>query len=195
MIDASPQMPPLPDKPVAEAIVDCGVRAGRFTVTYEDDLRGNMIIFAKESGASKGNLQCIWNATWSEFVQFTEPELQMDYDAIGRKYYDTHLKGQRLEAARADLAKHGLLESLPKAFDFQSREEFAVALERHCGFVPHTTLRVEGDSFTIWPQGLAAPTSDAELDKLSCLFSSLTLAAEADASLKIGFVGNERVAD
>lgn len=195
MIDASPQMPPLPNKPVAEAIVDCGVRAGRFTVTYEDDLQGNMIIFVKESGSSKSNLQCIWNATWSEFVQFNEPELQKAYDAIGKEYYDTHLKWQRSEDARADLAKHRLLESLPKAFDFQSREEFAVALERHCGFVPHSMLRVEGDSFTVWPQGLAAPTSDAELDKFSCLFSALTLAAEADASLKIGFVGNERVAD
>jgi hypothetical protein len=195
LIDAAPQMPPLPDKPVAEAIVDCGVRTGTFTVNYDDELQGNMIIFLKSSEVNRSNIQCIWEATWSEFVQFPDPELQEAYDAIGQKYYDTHFKGQVLESARANLAKHGLLENLPKSGGFDSREEFAVALERHCGFAPHSTLRVEGDSFTIWPQGETAPPSGAEFERLSCLLASLTLAAEADGNLKIGFVGNELVAD
>lgn len=195
MIDAAPQMPPLPTRPVAEAIVDCGVNPGTFTISYEDDLQGNMIVFARGSGANERNLECVWEATWSEFVQFGDPELQKAYDAIGQKYYDTHLKGGVLESARAKLAKRGLLENLPKIGDFQSREEFAAALEKHCGFAPHSILKVQGDSFTIWPQVEATPPSEAEFEKLSCLLSSLTLAAAADGSLKIGLVGNEKVSD
>ncbi|WP_231737363.1 hypothetical protein, partial [Sphingopyxis sp. A083] len=56
MIDAAPQMPPLPTRPVAEAIVDCGVNPGTFTISYEDDLQGNMIVFARGSGANERNL-------------------------------------------------------------------------------------------------------------------------------------------
>lgn len=195
MFDLPPQMPPMPDRPVAEAISECGVRTDRFTVTYDEDLQGNMIVFARDSGAALENLQCIWEATWSEFVEFADAEMQEAYNAIGQRYFEANFKDKILESAITSLAKHGLLEGLPKMESFRSREDFAEALEIHCGFVPQSTLRVEGDSFTVWPETDATPPQDTDFEKFSCLFSALTLASADNGDMKIGFVGNERFAD
>lgn len=195
MIDLPPQMPPMPDRPVAEAISECGVRTDRFTVTYDEDLQGNMIVFAKDSGADLENLQCIWEATWSDFVEFADAEMQEAYTAIGQRYFEANFKDKILDSARTNLAKHGLLESLPKMERFRSREEFAEALEIHCGFAAQSILRVEGESFTVWPQTDATPLQDTDYEKFSCLLSALTLASADNGDMKIGFVGNERFAD
>jgi len=185
-------MPPMLDKPVAEALAECGVRPGTFTITYADDLQGNVIAFTANSGANIENIECIWRATWSEFVEFPDAELQSAYAAVGQAYYETHFKNQHLESARKRLADSGLLESLPRGEDFTSREDLAAALEQHCGFEPRTILRVNDDAITVWPQTEGAPLASADFEKFSCLLSSLTLVADADGSLKIGFVGNEK---
>jgi len=192
VIDVPPQMPPMPDKPVAEALVECGVRPRGFTITYDDLLQGNVIAFSADSGASVENIECVWRMTWFEFAQFADPELQAAYDAVGQDYYETHFKGQVIESARAKLAERGLLETLPQRDDFQNRDDFAVALEQHCGFEPRSILRVSGDTLTVWPQTEGTPPSEEEFEKFSCLLAAMTLAADADGSLKIGFVGNEK---
>ena len=192
MIDVPAQMPPMPDKPIAEAIAECGVRPGTFTITYNDDLQGNVIAFAAGSGANAENIECIWRATWSEFVEFPDAELQSAYTAVGQAYYETHFKSQHIESARKRLADQGLLETLPRRGDFESREDLAVALEQHCGFEPQTILRVSEDTFTVWPQCEGNLPTSADFEKFSCLLASLTLVADADGTLKIGFVGNEK---
>jgi len=191
-MDMPPEMPPLPDKPVAEALMECGVRPDGFTITYDDLLQGHVIAFSATSGASADNLDCIWQATRSEFVEFADAELQRAYEAIGAAYYEAHLRPQVIESARERLAERGLLQTLPLREDFQSQEGFAAALEMHCGFVPSSVLRVEGNAFTVWPQSDGTPSAEFEFEKFSCLLSALTLATEADGGLKIGFVGNEK---
>ncbi|MGV3555208.1 MAG: hypothetical protein ACO1OD_08125 [Croceibacterium sp.] len=191
-MDTPPQMPPMPDRPIAEALVECGVRPGGFTITYDDVLQGNVIAFAADSGASTANIECIWRATWSEFPEFADDKVQAAYHAVGQAYYETHFRGQFIESARARLAERNLLETLPALHDSQNRESFAVALEKHCGFESQSILRVSGDTFTVWPQTERAPPSEAEFEKLSCLLAAMTLASEADGNFKIGLVGNEK---
>lgn len=192
MIDAPPQLPSLPDKPIIEALAECGVYPGTFTITYDNDLQGNVIAFTANSGANTGNMECIWRATWSEFVEFPDAELQLAYDAIGQAYYETHFKAQHIESARKQLADKGILDSLPRQEDFENREELAVALEQHCGFEPRAILRVNDNTFTVWPQAEEEALASADFGKFSCLLASLTLVAEAEGNLKIGFVGNEK---
>jgi hypothetical protein len=194
MVDLPPQMPPVPEN-IAQALTDCGVRAGEFTITYDDDLRGNVITFSAQSGANAKNIECIWRATWADFPEFADPALQNAYEAVGKSYFDTHFKSQFIASARDRLAQRGLLENLPKAKDFQNRDDFAVALEQHCGFQPKSVLRVSGESFTLWPQTGVSDPGAPDFDKYSCLLSALTLAAEEDGNLKIGFVGNEKIAE
>ncbi|MBO9518462.1 MAG: hypothetical protein J7493_10370 [Porphyrobacter sp.] len=191
MIDLPPQMPPVPEN-IAQALAECGVRAGEFTITYDDVLQGNVIKFSAQSGVTTENMECIWRATWPDFPEFADATLQEAYAAIGQSYFDAHFKGQVIASARGRLEQRGLLDTLPQKNDFPNREDFAAALEQHCGFERRTILRVEGDTFTVWPQTEVASYSAPEFEKFACLFAALTLAAEDDSGLKIGLIGNEK---
>lgn len=181
-------MPPMPPRISAEAIpqklTECGLDARGFTIEYEDDFQGYVIKITPQAGATAKNMQCIWDATWSEFVEFTDAELQAAYSEI------TNVRFQPLamQSARESLEKKGLLSNLPSQQDFASLSEFAVAIERHCGLNPHDILSVDGDSFTLQPK---FPADSRNYDKVGCIFSALA----ASGVSKIGIIGNERFAD
>lgn len=179
MIDMPPDFPTLPKKPVAEALADCGLAKTGFKVTYERDLQGNVVAISVRAGAKKDNLQCIWDAAWTEFMRFEDKELQAAYDEISRSRFEPIAQRQAREA----LAKRGLLDGLPERNKFPSLAEFAVAIEQHCGFAPRQVLRVSDDMIVFDPgmPGLR------DYDKSACIFSALT----ASGQTKFGFVGNE----
>lgn len=180
MIDMPPEYPPLPKMPVVEALVDCGLAKSGLKVTYEEDLQGNVIAISVSAGANRRNLQCIWNAAWTEFVQFEDEELQTAYDEITRSRFEPIAQQQ----ARADLAKRGLLQGLPERNNFSSLAEFAAAIEQHCGLDARQALRISRDTI-IFDPGIGAASLD--YDKSACVFSALV----ASGQTKFGFIGNE----
>lgn len=185
MIDVPPEPPALPSKPPAEGLIDCGLQDRGFTVTYDDDLQGYVIQISATAGANSENIQCIWDATWTEFVQFADLRLQQEYDQLSRARFEPLARQSALD----HLAKRGLLEGLPKRSDFTSRADFGVALEGHCGLAPRSVLHEDGDVFLFMPDD-SAWSSDT-YEKHACLLSALVAAGET----KFGFVGNEKIAE
>jgi hypothetical protein len=181
VIDTPPEYPPLPQKPVAEALIDCGLLKDGFKVTYEKDLQGNVVAISVRAGANRENLQCIWDAAWTEFVQFEDNKLQVAYDEITESRFAPIVQQQ----ARDALAKRGLLDGLPERSKFSSLEEFAVAIEQHCGFDPKQALHIDNDLIVFNPE--VRLSSSFDLDKSECIFGALF----ASGQTKIGFIGNE----
>jgi len=173
-------LPPLPSRPPAEALADCGLDTKGFTVAYDELADGYVINISTHAGASKANLQCVWDATWPEFVQFEDRELKEKYDKLSQSRFGS----MAMQSAKESLEKNGLLEKLPKRADFSSTAEFAIAIEQLCGFTANQILRVRGDEITIVPKQVSPDTADFE--RIGCVFSALTASGET----KIGIIGN-----
>lgn len=184
MIDVPPEPPALPSKPLAEALVDCGLDAQGFTIIYDDDLRAHVVKVLSRSGATQQNLQCVWDATWSEFVEFEDGRLQLAYEQLTHDHFAPLVK----QSARENLDKHGLLEGLPNRSDFASLDDFAVAIEEHCGFAANQMLRVSGD--TIMFESRQPATDLLHSERFGCLISAMAASGET----KLGFIGNEAFA-
>ncbi|MEM6476766.1 MAG: hypothetical protein AAF687_11420 [Pseudomonadota bacterium] len=95
---------------------------------------------------------------------------------------------QRMERARASLAKRGLLEGAPTLESTGSLEALAPAMEKHCGFKVGSVLKTYGDALSYEP---ANPSGFDDFEKATCLFNVIALSGVT----KFGFVGNEKAAD
>lgn len=184
MIETPPDLPNRPSKPFAEALVDCGLERRGFTVTYDQTLQGNVIQISGDSGANEANVACIWDAAWTEFVRFEQGDLQTAYDAITEARFAPIAQ----QSARDTLAKLGLLEGLPLRADYPSLQDFAVAIEKHCGLSGNEILRIMGDQIVFAPDPGTVGTSSFE--RAGCLFSALTA-----SNLPVVLIGNEAVAE
>lgn len=180
MIDIPPELPVPPAKPFAEGLVDCGLKRQGFTVSYETTLQGNVIEISARAGATSANLQCIWDATWTEFVRFEDSKQQAAYDAISEARFMPIAQ----RSARDALANVGLLDGLPTRGDFPSLKDFSAAIEKHCGLCGDEILSVDGDRIIFAPA--AGKMETTESGKLSCLMSALTASGENT----ITFLGN-----
>ncbi len=184
MIDLPPPSLQAHAEQIAGALVACGLSKDGFAVTYVDDLQSYEIKISANAGATSENLQCVWQAAYLEFVQFEEPQLGAAFDKLTENH--------SLEVTRKSLADKGLLDGLPHRADFASVGDFLRALESHCGAPAESLLEVHSGFITLQP-GIFE--SAEQLDKVSCLFSAMTLVAAEDKGIKFGFIGNELSAE
>jgi hypothetical protein len=185
LIDLPPQPPTVSVESISRALTECGLKAQDFTVEYAKDLQGYRISIHPLAAASTERLQCIWHATWFQFIQFSDDKLQSEYNALTRARFAPLAP----PSAREQLSRSGRLAGLPRREDFEDVAQFAMALEVHCGFEPHEALEVSGGTIALQPQ--FATVGRGPFDRQSCLLATL----EVSAGVRFGFVGRERHAE
>lgn len=158
-------------------------------MAYDDLVRGYVITIAGAAGAKPEHLECIETAARGADVAFEDEVLDSAFTE--RRF--ARAKALWLAETKETLRKRGLLEGLPKRADFSSVEEFAKSLERHCGFAAGAVLRVRNGEVAFWPENMRQGKKDYE--RLAALMAAVTYATAESGDFKIGFVGNEYVAD
>lgn len=185
MIDVPPQSVVQPEQVIERKLIDCGLEANGFSVKYQDYLQSIEIDIEPEAKASGKQFQCIQQATGHEVVTFRDNVLQAAYNGFIADLY----RPQMIAEATENIKKFGLLKDFPKRATFNSMTEYARALERHCGVLQGSVLKVvdNGISFD--------PPREPDYQNFSKLYSKILAAvmyASAIGDLeKMGFVGNE----
>ena len=187
MIDMPPTSPPAQEQLIEQKMIQCGLKAGAFTVKYEDYLQSIEVVIEKTAGASEKNIDCIKDAAGVEIVTFRDAELQKVYND---RVYEA-MRPKMLADAEADLEKRGRLNGLPERASFGSDKLFGEALERHCGLRP-------GSFFTQAQEGLVGRPREgrwreADMDKMACLMSAIIYVTAKGEGVKFGFIGNATV--
>ncbi len=183
-------MPPAAEEQVLrEGLVACGLNAAGISMAYDDLVQGYVITIEKAAGAKTEHLECIETVASRADVAFEEEALGSAF--IERKY--ARAKALWLAETKETLRKRGFLEGMPKRADFSSVEEFAAALERHCGFAAGSVLRVRNGEVVFWPENVRE--GKKEYERLAALMAAVTYATADSGDFKMGFVGNEYVAD
>jgi hypothetical protein len=160
--------------------MQCGLDQKGFKVSYDDELQEYVIEISASAGATNKNLQCVWDATWTEDVHFEDKALQTAYDKLSSDRFTPLM----IKDARDELAKRGLLQGLPKRTDFPNAADFAASIEKHCGVSPQV-LKASADGSILFE-----PKPDANYDQTACLLAALIASGET----KFGFIGNEKLA-
>lgn len=172
-----------------DGLVGCGLKAAGISMVYDADVQGFIITIASAADAAMEHLDCIETAARGEEVVLEDEKLGA---ALRERGY-ARAKARWLAETRETLRKRGLLEGLPKRGDFSSDEDFAVALERHCGFAARSILKVRDGEMVFWPDNIREGKQDYE--RLSALMAAVIYATAETGAFKIGFIGNESVAD
>lgn len=189
MIDMPPEPPPAQIQAIQQQLVECGLKAGGFTVKYEDELQSIEIVIGPQAGASTDKLDCIREAAHYEIVTFSDDEMQGAYtDHVTRL-----LRPKMLEDAREGLRKRGLLDGFPERTHFASDKLFAEALEKHCGVEPGWFF-VESQ-WGLIAQPKATPLSGSEWDQMTCLMNAMMYVSAKGEIFKVGIIGNEQFSD
>jgi len=182
--------PEPPSKPIAAGLIDCGLDERGFTVIYDDDLQGYVVGISTNAGANAASLQCIWDAAWTEFVQFENTDLQRSYDELSHARFRPLMRQQ----ARAELAELDLLDGFPERSAFTDEDAYARALETHCGIEPGSMIKRTPHGLSMMPEAMpTGPMEGEQFQRFSCLLSSIMYAAADGADFTIGFVGNEKI--
>lgn len=187
----TPPEPPLPqEQQIAQALADCGLKAGGFTVRYEAELQSIEVITKPAAGAGPEQFPCIFSAVWPEIVTFEDSVRTEQYYA----YVSDQLRPQILADAEAGVRDRGLLDGFPDRSHYTVFADYIRALEAHAGFAPGSVLQLDGDDrVTVVFQDSIEP-AEASYERLATLFAVLSFASTS-AEIKLGFVGNEKVHD
>lgn len=187
MIDMPPQQPIQQERVIELRLIDCGLDTKRFTVKYEDYLQSIEIVIDRDARASESQFACIHRAADYENVIFEEPTLRLAYADFTRELY----RPQMIADATANLKKLGILDRFPKRTSAENLEEYARALESHCGLTPGSALKVSGEGI------LFDSPHEANFQVFSKKYSKFLAAiryASAIGDLKdFGFIGNEAI--
>jgi hypothetical protein len=81
MIDAPPEQPLFQEQQIAQALAECGLKAGGFTVRYEAELQSIEIGITPAAGAGPKQFPCIFRAVWPEIVTFEDSVMTGQYYA------------------------------------------------------------------------------------------------------------------
>lgn len=79
MIDTPPEPPPAQEQVIERKLVDCGLKAGGFTVKYEDELQGTEVVISPVAEASSELFPCIREAAFPEIVTFRDVAMFEQY--------------------------------------------------------------------------------------------------------------------
>lgn len=190
MIDIPPEPPLVQEQQIAQALVDCGLKAGGFTVRYEAELQSIEVVIRPAAEAGPEQFPCIFNVVWPEIVTFEDSVMTQQYYA----YVSDHLRPQILADAEAGLRERGLLDEFPDRSRYATFADYIRALEVHAGFTPGSVLQLDGDDRVTVVFQESIELADVSYDRFAALFAVLTFAS-ATGEFKLGFVGNEKVSD
>lgn len=189
-----PDLPPAGPQQIVEALVECGLHRSGVKVTYEDELQSELVVIAGGTVDSNEKFACIREASRGAIIQFKDNKVGVEYE----RFLAELIRPQMIASARESLAKSGKLAGLPMADDFAGMEQFARAVEVHCGYRPGEVLVAYAtDTWTINPsQNADGSTVYDDFEKIGCVFSAL-MAQTEDLSSKgfnFEFIGNAAVA-
>lgn len=188
MIDTPPEPPPAQEQVIERKLLECGLKAGGFTVRYEDELQSIEVVISADSGAGPEQFPCINEATFPEIVTFADREMFQRYAAFAAELY----RPQILASLEAELKELGLWDGFPERGSYPSLADYVRALEAHAGFVPGTMARVDGETHVTFnppPEGVTTLSRSEHPGPLLAVF----LFASARDDFDFGFIGNEKV--
>ena len=189
MMDTPPEPPPAQEQVIEQKLLDCGLKAGGFTVRYEDYLQSIEVVITPEAETTPDHFRCIHEAVFPKIVTFPDGDMYQRYMA----YVGELFRPQVLADAEAGLKERGLWAGFPERSSSATLDDFAHALESHAGFKPRSVLRAEGDkAITVDPvdRNLFA---NVDYERLATLFVVLTFASARDG-FAINIIGNDKVA-
>ena len=186
MIDAPN---PTPEMVIERKLIECGLQSGSFRVQYEDYLQSIEIVIPARAGVSANQIACIHAASGTNIVTFEDDALSQEYYSFLSALY----RPQMLAEATQGIKKLGLLEGFPRRAEFGSVEEYARAIERHCGVKPGAGLKVDGEAIVHVPpaEGGLNPMGNAGSRLMTCTIYAI---ATGDFE-KFMIIGNAAIAD
>ncbi|AXU18869.1 hypothetical protein C7W88_07260 [Novosphingobium sp. THN1] len=183
-------MPPSAEEQVLrERLVGCGLKAAGISMVYDEDTQGYIITIGDAAGVTNAHFECIEKVTLGNWPVFEDKQL----DRTFKEASYARATNLWLAEARKILRERGLLESLPRRSHYASVDEFVAALERHCGFEVGSILKEREGKIEISPENISEGHGD--YSRLSALIAAVSLASVEIGDVKIGFIGNERLAD
>jgi hypothetical protein len=190
-----PDLPPAENYQVVEALVDCGLDRGGFSVTHERDIQDDFIRIGEHTVVSPGQFACIRTAAAGTILWFDDRATSEAYSA----YVESQVRAEISRSAREELAKQGRLAALPEIARHASPADFAQAVEGFCKVRAGQILIRHGvDAWEIRPQlDAKGHVDDSAIEKIGCIFNAL-MAQTEDLSrygFNFGFIGNEAVVE
>jgi hypothetical protein len=190
MIETPPEPPPAQEQVIEQRLLGCGLKAGGFTVRYEDDLQSILIVITPSAQTKPEQFVCIREAAGYEIVTFEDAEM---FGAYMHSMAEL-ARPEVLADEETFLKERGLWENFPKRSDYGAFVDYLRALETHASFAPGTVLKADGD------QGIRLePLNDQIFEEVSYERWSVLLAvlkyASARDGMPLGFVGNDKVAE
>ncbi|MBA4046130.1 MAG: hypothetical protein C0471_17185 [Erythrobacter sp.] len=186
MIDTPPEPPPAQEQVIEQRLLDCGLKAGGFTVRYEDYLDGIEVVITPLAGATPDHFDCIRGSIYPEFVRFEDYAMYEQYMA----YEADLVRPQVLAEVEAALKERDLWDGFPDRAAFASMGDYVRALEKHAGIAPGSALRVEGDRLIFDPprvdEGYAVAATQYSVILMVMVY------AAAKERLNLGFIGNDK---
>jgi hypothetical protein len=190
MIDTPPEPPPAQEQVIERKLLACGLKAGGFSVKYQNSLQGIEVVITPEAGVTPDHFGCIHEAAFPDVVTFADGEMYHRYMA----YLEDLFRPQVLADAEAELKKRGLWDGFPTRDGYSTLADYVRALEAHAGYTPGTMLRADGsDSVAVDPadRDLLAAT---DIERLAALLTVLKFASARDG-FAMGFIGNDKIRD
>ncbi|MBU6268939.1 MAG: hypothetical protein KGN34_15430 [Sphingomonadales bacterium] len=178
--------PPAHEQVLREKLGLCGLTTSGISIAYSNDLQGYEIVITPAAGAKANHFACIRAGSNGEFLTFSDKVLQRQYS----DYEADLLRPLARQAAEAELAKLGRLESFPSRISFETDATFAAAIESHCGLKPGTAIRPDAGRLVFQPPSEDMGDVRKFQEKYSCLLAALALVG-AKGEMQVGFFGNE----
>ena len=187
MVDVPPE--PSYEQVIEHRLSDCGLDSSGVSVRYEDYLQSVEIRIAPSAGAKAEQFECIRQAAGYEIVTFEDPDMYAAYT----DHVSEQLRPGMMASMERQLKESDLWENFPSLGDYESLEDFSVALEEHAGLEAHSTLKVADDGIQFDPPDEDGPPADF-VERYSKLIAVVSYASMQEG-LSFGFLGNERARD
>lgn len=191
MIPPIPIPPPTHEQTV-EALAACGIPATRIRITYEDELRSDVVTIANLGGTDEKRLLCVRRSVHPFYI------LEIEDTAQRSAFYTLDDREDRREAkaeAIGWLGSAGMLDRVPRYDPARGLPAFARAVEGACGLSPGSALEPFGSSILTLRPGFFGENPKGAFDRFTCL-SRMIAASNADEhDIHLAFIGNEALQD
>lgn len=187
MIDTPPEPPPAQEQVIEQKLLDCGLKAGGFSVRYEDELQSIEVVITPAAEVLPEKFSCIREAAFPEIVTFEDRDMFGHYVAFEAEL----MRPQVLADSEAALKRYGFWEGFPRLGGFATLDGYAHALERHLGFASGSLFKVSGDALTFDPprdEFLAA----GSFERYAPVMAAMAFASASD-NAHFYFIGNDKV--
>jgi hypothetical protein len=190
MIDTPPEPLPAQEQVIEQKLLACGLKAGGFAVRYEDKLQSIEVVIMPAAETAPEHFPCIREAVFPEIVTFQDGAMFSQYT----DFQEELARPQALADAEAELRKRGLLERFPNRNNFATLAEYARAPETHAGWEPGSAIKAEGGNTLTFDPPRQSSFSGETVESYSVILLVM-IYASVGAGVKIGFIGNEVVAE